>query len=723
MKADACVSPDAVASYEFGPFLIDVASREVWRNGEIIAVPSKAFDALIYLAGHSDRTVTKDELISAVWKDVSVTEDSLVHSMSALRRALGDDPTHPRLIITVPRRGYRLTGPVRAVSETPFEVPSHAAGEPGVAGIESALPLRPLIRRARSQWPKPWMLLPLAVVLFVAGRYLLPPRTLPPGGATFLLIQPTPEGATLASGGILSPDSRYMVFVANDQKAAQPRLYLKQMDSPGLRLVAGTEGASYPFWSPTSDAIGFFASGLLKTVDLREGTLRAIAPVPICAAGGTWSRSGAILFSDWQTGLYRVDPTEGRVTRVTQVDRAAGEISQSLPQFLPDGRHFLFFLRGVNPDQTGSYVGSFDSARRVRVLSHSSSPVIYSPPGYLLYVQDAILMAQRFDASRLEVSGVPMVAARNVSAPGDVDGQMISASGNLLTFRSGARMQELAWFGRNGQRTGSIPGGKALRSPMFSPDQKQVVATDSVPGMWMVDLERNAATRLEGEEGMYALWSPDGNRIAFQSHNSLTLYVRSIGSPARDEVVESDSERKILSDWSSAGDYLVYATLNPDTKFDLVMLPMSGDKKPISLLRTPFNESQGRISSDGRWIAYVSDESGTMEVYVQRFPSLGDKRIISIGGGVEPMWRKDGKELFYLSPGHSIVSVPFEPTDPPLIGEPNPLFRAPVNSSTTRNHYAVTPDGQRFLINVEDQSSYSSPITVVVNWFQSLQTP
>jgi Tol biopolymer transport system component len=241
--------------------------------------------------------------------------------------------------------------------------------------------------------------------------------------------------------------------------------------------------------------------------------------------------------------------------------------------------------------------------------------------------------------------------------------------------------------------------------------------------MWMVDLERNAATRLEGEEGMYPLWSPDGTRIAFQSHNSLTLYVRNIAEPARDQVVVSDNERKILSDWSQAGNYLVYATLNPDTKFDLVMLPMSGDKKPISLLRTPFNESQGRISPDGRWIAYVSDESGAMEVYVQRFPSLGDKRIVSIGGGVEPMWRQDGKELFYLSPGYWIVAVPFEPTDPPLIGQPKPLFRAPVNSSTTRNHYAVTPDGQRFLINVEDQSSYSSPITVMVNWLQSLQTP
>jgi Tol biopolymer transport system component len=222
---------------------------------------------------------------------------------------------------------------------------------------------------------------------------------------------------------------------------------------------------------------------------------------------------------------------------------------------------------------------------------------------------------------------------------------------------------------------------------------------------------------------MYPLWSPDGNRIAFESYNSLTIYVRNMSGAAPDEVLVNDNERKILSDWSSQGDYLVYATLNPSTKMDLVLLPMSGDKKPVALLHTPYNESDGRIAPNGRWIAYVSDESGTDEVYVQRFPALGEKRIVSIGGGVEPMWRKDGKELFYLSPDYSIVSVPFDATDPPNIGEPKPLFRVPVNTSSTRNHYVVSPDGQRFLINVEDQSSYLSPVTVMVNWIQGLRTP
>jgi Tol biopolymer transport system component len=256
---------------------------------------------------------------------------------------------------------------------------------------------------------------------------------------------------------------------------------------------------------------------------------------------------------------------------------------------------------------------------------------------------------------------------------------------------------------------------------MFSPDQKQLVAMDGGPRMWTVDLERNAATRLEGE-GTYPLWSPDGNRIAFESHNHVILYLRNIAGSAQDEVLVNDSERKILNDWTPFGNYLLYTALSPATKMDLFLLPMSGDKKPVPLLRTPFNESQGRISPNGQWISYVSDESGIPEVYVQRFPSLGDKRIVSIGGGVEPMWRRDGKELFYLSPDYSVVSVSFAPGASPVIGRPKPLFRAPVNTSTSRNHYAVTPDGQRFLINVEDQSSYLSPITVMVNWTEALET-
>jgi DNA-binding winged helix-turn-helix (wHTH) protein len=282
-NASISLDPRA-ASYQFGPILINVASRQIWRHGSLVTVPSKAFDALIYLAARPDRTVSKEELISAVWKNMFVSEDSLFHSMSVLRRALGDDSTNPELIITVPRKGYRLKGPVREVFEAPSDVSAPAVAPDFVASGGIEVPIQPPVRRAGRRWPKIGILLAVAFVLFLVVRGFVIPRTLP-HGATILFTQSAPPGATLASGGILSPDSRYMVFVAHDQKAAQARLYLKEMDSPELRPVAGTEGASHPFWSPASDVIGFFANGELKTVNLRGDVPKAIATVPVSAGG------------------------------------------------------------------------------------------------------------------------------------------------------------------------------------------------------------------------------------------------------------------------------------------------------------------------------------------------------------------------------------------------------------------------------------------------------
>jgi DNA-binding winged helix-turn-helix (wHTH) protein/Tol biopolymer transport system component len=701
--------------YAFGPVLVDVASRQIWRDGRNTSVPARAFDALVYLLAHADRTVTKEELIDAVWIDVSVSEDSLVHSISVLRRALGDDSTHPNLIVTVPRRGYRFTGAVRALYDpSPDEPAGDAAVDvevaPAAAGAVHATP--------RRLWSSPFLLalLPAAIVLFVIWRGFVVPQALP-RSATVLLTQPAPPDATLASGGILSPDSRYMVFVAQDRQATQARLYLKQMNSGDLKLLAGTEGAAHPFWSPTSDVVGFFASGALKSVNLRGDAPTVIAPVPVSAAGGAWSSRGSpILFSDWQTGLYQVSATGGASTRVTTVNRPAGDRAHTLPQFLPDGVHFVYFV--LSEEHSGTYLGSLDSPKRTKLLD---TPAVYSAPGYLLYVQNDTLTTQRFDPVTFALSGKPQTVARNVSAPNDADGQMISASPSLLTFRPGAKTLELAWFDRTGQRLGTIPGGKAIRSPTFSPDQKQLIAMGLGPTLWVVDLAREAAaTRSEGH-GMYPLWSPDGNRIAYESVNSLTLYVRDLGGTAPEQIVVHDNERKILSDWTPSGDYLVYSTLNASTKLDVCLLPMSGDRKPSILLHSPFNEMQARVAPNGRSIAYVSDESGNLEVYVQDFPALGHKRIVSIGGGSEPMWRHDGKELFYLSPDYSIVSVSIGTNDPPQIGQPKPLFRPPVNPSSTRNHYTATLDGQRFLVNVEDQNSHQSPITVMVNWIQGLE--
>ena len=369
----------------------------------LVVVPSKAFDALIYLAARPDRTVSKEELINAVWKDMFVSEDSLVHSMSVLRRALGDDSTNPELIITVPRKGYRLKGPVRAVFEPPSDVPANAVATGCGRARESKCPFSRRFDAQMAMAEASGHLLPVAFVLFLLVRDFVVPRPLPHGG-TILFTQSAPEGATLASGGILSPDSRYMVFVARDQEAAQARLYLKQMDSPELRPVAGTEGASHPFWSPASDMIGFFANGELKTVDLRGDIPKAIATVPVSAGGGTWSSSGPILFSDWQTGLYRVDPAGGRVTPSPRsTDRPASLCRICRNSCLMGGTSSSSFAARTRSNRELCRLPGFFSVDPDSCADQFARDLLV--PGLPLYVQDDILMAQRFDASRLEVTG------------------------------------------------------------------------------------------------------------------------------------------------------------------------------------------------------------------------------------------------------------------------------------------------------------------------------
>jgi dipeptidyl aminopeptidase/acylaminoacyl peptidase len=341
-----------------------------------------------------------------------------------------------------------------------------------------------------------------------------------------------------------------------------------------------------------------------------------------------------------------------------------------------------------------------------------------------LYAFDDSLVAASFDDRRFKLNGNPIVLFRNVPAPTLTSDDVFSVAGTLLSFRGGSKFERLVWFARDGQRIGAIESSTPLYNPMVSPDGTQLVATGSPArnsGLWMVDLKGNISTRL-APEGIGALWSPDGKRVAFTTRGGLSIKISVTSGRADETQLLHDNERKTLQDWSPDGRYLVFTRMSADTKIDLWLLPVSDPPHAAPLLHTAANERGARISPDGRWIAYTSDETGRSEVYVQEFPGLGSKRAVSAGGGAGPSWRQDGRELFYLSPTRTLMAVDVRVAATISFGAARPLFRAAVSgeSSEARNHYAAAADGQKFLINVVEESADRGAITVVVNWAAGL---
>lgn len=705
-------------AYEFGPYRLEVDLRQLLRDDEVMALTPKAFDTLLALVRRRDRVVDKDELMKIVWPDSFVSEDSLTQSISVLRRVLGDVTNQPQFILTIPRRGYRFNAPVVEIRPAPST--GHHRAESSETSTPNNIEARPARTDRSRSWISAIVVVSALAALGLVVRALLV-ATPPAAGPLRFVVNP-PEGVTVVTGGALSPDGRHLAFVATDA-SKHTKLWIRDLDASESRSLPGTEGAFRPFWSPDSRFIGFFAGAALKKVDLTGDAPLTIAKVSPTPAGGSWGAGGTILFADRLSALFSVSASGGDVTPATRLDAGARERRHRWPQFLPDGRHFLYSVISDEPDHSGTYVGLLGSPDHQRLLD-GPSPAVYAPPGYLLYVRDRALMAQSFDAGRLRLVGEPVAVASQVTTPQMMNGAVISAAGGgILSFGGGAGPGRLTWFNRAGQPLAALDAPGAVSNPTLSPDQKQLLVqvqeTDSTGGVWLVDLLNTAWTRVAADSSV-PLWSPDGTRIAFTSAQFGgidDIFVQPAAGGAA-ELLLRTAETKHVHAWSPDGRYIVYIDTNPRTKIDLWLLPTFGDRKPIPFLRTPANELQGQISPDGRWIAYASDESGVWEVYVQPFPAPGgSRRTISLGGGAEPQWRPDGRELFYLAPDHTLMAVQVTPGATWRADSPHALFRANVpDGAMPRNHYAVTADGERFVMNAVDAKTSGDPMTVVVNW-------
>ncbi|HZM90506.1 MAG TPA: protein kinase [Blastocatellia bacterium] len=589
------------------------------------------------------------------------------------------------------------------------------------------------------QW-LPWALAAIGLLIAaitLAWTYFSRERTDARPIEAMRFIIPTPEKASIPGLPTISPDGRYVVFRVNTDDGKE-LLWMRALGSFEARPLVGTDGAFQQFWSPDSRAVGFFANGKLKRIDVSGGSVQTVCDAPTNYSGA-WSHDGTIIFSrGFGSGLYGVPDTGGTPIQLTTVDASRNEIEHIWPYFLPDGRHFLFLARNAQPENSAIYVGTLDSKETTRLLQEHSS-MAYASPGYLLFVRESTLMAQGFDADTLQLKGDAFPVAEHTIRNPITGRAMFSVSENgVLVFRAGGRMtnNQLVWFDRSGKQLSVLTPPGSYNAPALSPNEKKVAVsrpdlqTGTPSDIWVIDLERGTQIRLTTDPASdtFPSWSPKGDRVTFVSTRNgvSSIYQKLSNGASPEEPLVSSAEPKFNPQWAPDGQSIIYAQLNPKTIGDLYLLSLSGEKKSTSWLQTNFIEARPRLSPNGRWIAYISNETEQFEVYVDSFPNPGAKVAISIGGGSQPQWRADGRELYYYAPDRKLVAVEVNGDGPTFkVGEARPLFEirvASIDQSFPGNgYYTVTRDGKRFLVSSLPEASERQQINVIVNWMADLK--
>jgi len=423
--------------------------------------------------------------------------------------------------------------------------------------------------------------------------------------------------------------------------------------------------------------------------------------------------------------MFRVPASGGVPAPLTTLDQSRQEDSHRWPDFLPDGRRFIYFARSTQTEKSGIYAGSLDSKDRKLILG-TDRAAKYADPGYLLFVREKTLMAQQFDAKSLQLSGEPFPVAEDVDSSSNNQSVAVSLSQTGVLAYGGvvASNRHFVWFDHNGKSLSVVEPPGVYRDMALSPDEKRVAMQRYDVGggpsdIWLLDLVRSTPSRFTFDPATddTPFWSPDGTQIVFSSERAghSDIYRKVASGAGNDELLLQSDVAKYPTDWSHDGRFILFENYDPKTKSDIWILPLFGDGKPFPFLQTGFIEWQARFSPDGHWIAYVSDESGKTEVYVQSFPSSGGRWPISNGGGGQPRWSYDGKQLFYIAPDRKLMAVEVKAGITFEASVPVPLFDSHVDSYTGTNRYAVSRDG-RFLINQAIEETVSTPMTVVVNW-------
>ena len=722
--------------WRFGRFEVDLSTGELRKNGLRIHIQEQPLRILGALLERAGEPVTREELRERLWpSDTFVDfERSLNAAVAKLRQVLGDSAEQPRYVETVARRGYRFVALVEE-SVPPQEITGHLVL---IAG-EAHGSISP-----RKQQPWVWPAAALTLLVLVStGIFLLKRRPVVfSEGEVLRFVVSSPAGTGIDESTV-SPDGRKLAFITRDG-SYHSRLWVRTLASESALPLESTDGALFPFFSPDSQNIGFFAEGKLKRIPASGGL-----PQILCdqrqPAGGTWNHDNIILFS--QAGrLYQVSAAGGAATQLTQPDqKPGGEILDTWPQFLPDGRHFIFCARNltgrVAPARSGILLGSLDSTSR-QFLVASRTRAAFASPGYLLFGRDGTLLAQKLNLRRLQLEGEPWsvvedlrvrleTLSADVRLPRVAQAAFsVSDTGVLVYHADWSHKSQLVWFSRDGKRLGTAGEPGEYTQLFLSSDEKLAavsIRNGKMDGthwnIWLLRLDTNVMSPLTFGEGLHAdpVWSPDSSKIVYGAYNAkegekIDLMELTLGEHSPRSFY-SDGNRNKPTAWSPDGRFLLFRR---DEQV-IFTLPASGDRKPTVLLDTPYNKGRFQFSPDGRWLAYMSWESGVREIYVSSFPAMTGTRQVSTARGCTPVWRKDGKELFYMGEHGQVMSVDVKASFGLEIGPPKVLFQVASAPGYCTGQYGVTANGQKFLMIVESGTPFDAGwMHVVTHWDAAL---
>jgi eukaryotic-like serine/threonine-protein kinase len=661
----------------FGAFEANLETGELRKLGVRIKVQGQPFQILAMLLERQGQVVTRDELHKTLWGAHTFVdfERGLNKAINRLREALEDSAENPRFIETLPKRGYRFIGPVHVTASNAEQPVIAVNGNPG-----DATPRSRLLRSS-----------------------LLPP----------------PDESFLPYGFTISPDARRLAFVALDNEG-ESALWIRDLSGVGTLRLSATEGATFPFWAPDNERIGFFADRKLKIIELGGGTIRALCDAP-SGHGGAWTRDGTILFAPSVIGpLHRVHPSGGLPSPATSA-RASVEQTHCFPSFFPDDNHFLFYVfRSADSDDIGNgiYIGTLGSDQLRLLSTEIAGNVVYSS-GHLLYVRDCTLVAQPFDLMKLELTGSFACITQQ-----EIDRERVfSASGftvsdtGVIVFQSTLdSATRLIWFDPSGKELGAV-SQSPYRDPSFSSDGRflAVSSDDAHNGKYSIrvyDLERGVSLRLSepSDTAGWPVWSSDDKQITYASTTgSVCNLVRVPADGSGSPQILLRGRSMVPNCWSRDG-YLAFLTTEGG-------LPCLGIYSAQNQSIDPFGPgAEAQFSPDGLWIAYIGQGgvAGGGGIVVQRFPATGDRMPISGPGGAQPRWSRDGRQIFYVAPDRKLMAVSFDPANG-RAGRPRTVFHTRIVAPNLSGfQYDVAPDG-RFLVN-SLPSNGPSPLTLITGW-------